>query len=103
MAEYIEREALREKILGQFPDAHYPSWYAELLNEVPTTDVVEADKVAEMLYEVYGDPCACNYNNNDEWLSEACEYDFDECPEPKDPLGCWKQYVKHYGERRNDD
>ena len=39
MAEYIEREAAIRKVNGEFPDAHYPSWYAELLKEIPSADV----------------------------------------------------------------
>ena len=41
MAEYIEREAAVESFMGEFPDAHYPSWYAEKLKELPTADVAE--------------------------------------------------------------
>ena len=39
MAEYIEREAAVESFMSEFPDAHYPSWYAEKLKELPTADV----------------------------------------------------------------
>ena len=41
MAEYIEREAAVESFMGEFPDAHYPSWYAEKLKEIPAADVAE--------------------------------------------------------------
>ena len=41
MAEYIEREAAVESFMSEFPDAHYPSWYAEKLKELPTADVAE--------------------------------------------------------------
>ena len=39
MDEYIKREAAIEEIIGEPPDAHYPSWYAEKIKEIPTEDV----------------------------------------------------------------
>lgn len=39
MAEYIEREAAMQVFLAEKPDAHYPGWYAGLLEEIPTADV----------------------------------------------------------------
>lgn len=39
--EYIERNAALNAILGEPPDAHYPSWYAGKIEEIPAADVVE--------------------------------------------------------------
>jgi hypothetical protein len=39
MAEYIEREAAMQAFLAEKPDAHYPGWYAGLLEEIPAADV----------------------------------------------------------------
>lgn len=39
MAEYIEREAVRNAILGEHPDLHYPSWYANIIDSIPVADV----------------------------------------------------------------
>ena len=39
MAEYIEREAAIESIMSEPTDAHYPSWYADKIKEIPTADV----------------------------------------------------------------
>ena len=39
MAEYIEREAAMQAFLAEKPDAHYPGWYAGLLEELPAADV----------------------------------------------------------------
>ena len=65
----------------------------------PAADVVGLDVVAEMLYVSCGcDECPCNYGPTDEWLPEVCDLQ-DECPNPKDKLGCWKQYIKHFAER----
>lgn len=65
------------------------------IHNAPAVDVVEVDTVAEMLYRAIGDRYACDVNGNDEWLSEVCELQ-EQCPHPKDILGCWKQFVKHY-------
>lgn len=39
MAEYIKREAAMQAFLAEKPDAHYPGWYAGLLEELPAADV----------------------------------------------------------------
>jgi hypothetical protein len=39
MDDYISREAAISKILSDPTDAHYPSWYAEKLKQIPTADV----------------------------------------------------------------
>lgn len=66
---------------------------------VPAVDAVEVDKVAQMFYEFMGDDCPCDYNDNDEWLWNFC--DGDNCL--GEGLECWKLFVKHYGERREEN
>ena len=39
MAEYIEKQAAIEAILGQPPEAHYPVWYASDIMDIPPADV----------------------------------------------------------------
>lgn len=39
MNDYIRREAAYEEIMGQYPDAHYPGWYGEIVKRIPTADV----------------------------------------------------------------
>ena len=72
------------------------------LRDVPAADVVEVDDVARMLTWFFDDHCPCNYNGIDEWLPYTCEI-LDECPDPKDKMACWKQFVKHYKRRRDGD
>lgn len=67
----------------------------------PPVVVVEVDVAAQMLCNAFGDTCPCNYNGNDEWLPLVCD-DGNTCGEHDDPLYCWKQYIKHYGERKSD-
>lgn len=39
--EYIELDAVLSAIMCEPPDAHYPSWYAGKIEEIPAADVVE--------------------------------------------------------------
>lgn len=57
------------------------------------------EEVAELLFNIFGDECACNYNGIDEWLPERCKYTeiADECPNPKEKHGCWMQFLLQGG------
>lgn len=59
--------------------------------------VYTEEEVAKILYSLFQDECACNYNGIDEWLPEVCEYEKD-CPNPKG-LGCWGQFLRNYTHR----
>ena len=39
MNEYILKQDAIDTIMGQPPDAHYPSWYAAQIEELPPADV----------------------------------------------------------------
>lgn len=39
MAEYIERSAVLYAFLDEYPDAHYPDYYAEKIVRIPAADV----------------------------------------------------------------
>lgn len=39
MDDYISREAAISEIMSEPTDAHYPSWYAEKLKQIPAADV----------------------------------------------------------------
>ena len=96
--EYIERGALIEFVKQNTPhiDGDTTMQCVErAMKAAPAADVVEVEKVAEMLRAMFDDDSACNYNGNDEWLPLVCEFS-DECPMPKERLGCWKQFVKHF-------
>lgn len=73
-----------------------------LIEKAPAVDAVPVAVVAQMFHDFTGDWCACNYNGNDEWLPLVCE-NTNWCPDHEDELYCWKQFVKHYGERRTDE
>ena len=76
------------------------------IDDAPTVDAVEvvhgqrlynAHEVAEILAEAFGDPCACNFNGNDEWLPYKCELQ-SACPNPAG-VACWEQYLKYRYEK----
>lgn len=75
--------------------------FEDALQDAQTVDAVEVDKVAKMLFYLLGD-CPFDYYSYDEWIPEVCELQ-GECPNTKDKFGCWKQFIKHYGERRDGE
>lgn len=50
-------------------------------------------EVAEIIADLFGDSCACNFNGINEWLPEKCEL-LSACPNPVG-AACWEQYLKH--------
>lgn len=67
---------------------------------MPTVEAVPVEAVAKMFFDFTGDSCPCNFNDNEEWLPFVCGQS-DDCPNHKNELDCWKQYVKYYGERKD--
>lgn len=68
----------------------------------PAVDAIPIDTVAEMLADLFGDCCPCNYNDLDEVLSIGCERK--NCPGFfEDDYSCWKKYVKVWMERNGKD
>ena len=59
----------------------------------PKTGEWTTEQVAEMLANLFGDECACNFNGIDEWLPLACKYADTQCPDPKEKHGCWMQFL----------
>lgn len=106
MKEYIEREAAVKRFtfatldcLGMEPQIR-ASDAVKAIETIPAADVVEVDAVFEMLDYTLGG-CPCNYSPTDEWLPEVCELQ-DECPDPKEKYGCWRQFIKHFRSRKMD-
>ena len=56
-------------------------------------NLYSASQVAEILADLFGDPCACNYNGIDEWLPYHCVFRETLCPYPPG-VSCWEQYLK---------
>ena len=51
-------------------------------------------EVACILADLFGDPCACNFNDIDTWLPYKCDFRETWCPNPVG-VACWEQYLKH--------
>lgn len=61
-------------------------------------------EVACIIADLFGDTCACNFNDIDEWLSQYCDFADNVCPDTVG-VACWEQYLKHMDRRqvsRND-
>ena len=76
MAEYIKRESAIEAIMSDPPDAHYQSWYAEKINEIPATDVAP---VRHGRWRCHGD-CGVTECSVCGWSIEEYVGDYDYCP-----------------------
>jgi hypothetical protein len=57
------------------------------------SNMYSATQVAEIMADLFGDSCACNFNGIDEWLPEHCEFSDTHCPDPGG-VSCWEQYLK---------
>lgn len=92
MDEYIKREAAIEEIIGESPDAHYPSWYADKIEAIPAADVTPVVRCKDCKHyrkrgkgSIYDDDTCDILYYCDGSHRTACEEDF--CS---------------YGERRKD-
>lgn len=96
---YIDADRLRKDILGLpncyngFSDTYDKALIIERIDEQPTADVVEVDKVNK-IYEKLADlfDIPCNYSPCDEIMfeSERCRED---CGNISD-AECWKRYFE---------
>lgn len=57
MDEYIKKETAYRAIMGERPETREPSWFAELVLEIPAADVVEVVRCRDCKFGVtpYGD------------------------------------------------
>lgn len=97
-SDLIDRKALG---IGRCKeDVFADRWYAigwnnviEIIEKAPAVDAIPIDTVAEMLADLFGDCCPCNYNDLDEVLSIGCERK--SCPGFfEDDYSCWKKYAE---------
>ncbi len=100
----IDVNTAREYVDTMFPGDPVLQWLGRtMLDKLPKVDAVEAGytahEVAEIIAELFGDSCACNFNGIDEWLPFKCEL-LDCCPNTYG-VACWEQYLKFRdGERQ---
>lgn len=95
-----EFERRQEQQISDYCDCFLNStewnYVEDMVENARTIEAIPIDVVAEMLAELFGDECCCNYNGIDEWLPMLCEHS-ETCPEPIEKNGCWKQFIKHWG------
>lgn len=65
----------------------------KLLKEQETKQY-NSHEIACILADLFGDPCACNFNDIDTWLPYKCDFRETCCPNPVG-VACWEQYLKH--------
>lgn len=65
----------------------------ELLKEQEAKQY-NSHEVACIIADLFGDPCACNFNDIDTWLPYKCDFRETCCPNPVG-VACWEQYLKH--------
>ena len=78
--------------------AHALNWAINTLRDLPSAQPEHGrwnnHEVACLIADLFGDPCACNFNGIDEWLPTYCDFSSTCCPNP-DGVACWEQYLKH--------
>lgn len=85
----------RSALLAEYDRVHVgePGGARKLISEAPAVYAIPIDTVAEMLADLFGDCCPCNYNDLDEVLSIGCERK--NCPGVFEyDYSCWKKYVE---------
>lgn len=68
--------------------------YALLKEQEQEAKQYNSHDVACIIADLFGDPCACNFNDIDSWLPYKCDFRENWCPNPPG-VGCWEQYLKH--------
>ena len=89
----VDKEELIKAL--NYDRQQYEKGYADAQKEWNT------HKVACLLAELFGDPCACNYCGIDEWLPQKCDFAEKECPNVVG-VACWEQFLKHRSEIQGD-
>lgn len=62
---------------------------------IDAEEVMTYTEIAEMLNDLFGDPCPCDFNGIDEWLPFECK--FEECTPQPGETRCWEEYLRHRG------
>lgn len=68
----------------------------DAIRDLPSANGMTFEEIAQLLSDLFGE-CACDVNDNDEWLPQACKYAETECPKPKEKNGCWMQFLMQGG------
>lgn len=85
MDEYIKKETAYRAIMGERPEAREPSWFAELVLDIPAVDAVEVVRCRDCKYFAIG-------GADRPW----CRHEKGLCDDVESDYFC------SYGERRRD-
>jgi hypothetical protein len=90
-----------DELLRRYDEEHEgpPGRARKLIEEAQTVGgLFSIKEVARIIADLFGDKCACNNNDIDEWLPKYCKYRDTDCPYPPG-ASCWEQYLKHLSEK----
>lgn len=81
MAEYLNKQTALDAILAEYPDAHYPEWYAAKIKALPAADVAPVVRCKDCIHYDLG-VCLKIYSDGnaqkDSWQSrnpnDFCSY-----------------------------
>ena len=82
-------------------DEGFTDGYNHAMGEIKTR-FYNVHEVACIIADLFGDPCACNFNDIDEWLPYLCDFREKECPNVVG-VTCWEQYLKHRHSKEVDE
>ena len=94
MPRYIDADALKHEM--EVAPMYAVDMYTacDVIDNAPTIGVYTAHEVAEIIAELLGDSCACNFNGIEEWLPMRCDLVNCGCPNTVG-VACWEQYLKY--------
>ena len=100
MDKYINTDVLKHQLQLEAECGHVTTLedVLQIIDFISTADVMPVKTVAQILNDCFRDACSCNYFHNDEWLPAVCDSG-EICEKSNEPLYCWKQFLKHSGER----
>lgn len=66
----------------------------DMCNKLSKESRFNNHEVACIIASLLGDKCACDYDGNDRWLPDYCDFANTCCPNPGG-VACWEQYLKY--------
>lgn len=110
MSDLISRQSAIDEVINLWADKPFGNpalvEIKDCIEALPPAQPVKHGRwnnheVACLIADLFGDPCACNFNGIDEWLPTYCDFSSTCCPHP-DGVACWEQYLKHLDKRHDE-
>ena len=97
MARLIDADALLRNTVYNTLNAPYIT--KRDVEEAPTVGGwISVKEAANIIAELFGDDCACNFNGIDGWLPQYCEHAATDCTHTAGTT-CWEQYIKYLNKK----